>query len=310
MDAELKYLPLEVLSVDRASIDAQNLQQHIANYAETNLLPLIYVSAQGQLKRYRVRSQPEPVVAAEHLKLSAVWALVLPTGALPFALPDSIIDAPAHQSTPDGVDASAQSKLDEAQTFLAAINDGSSQLAIAKQFGVSRSYVNNALQLTKLVPEARAVFLRGQITASQARILSYEKDALRQEKLLAWLKAEKVSARALERAIYDKTDIKTETIQLAHLARSLSTRWGCPTDLKIDERGLLVQANPLKAQLPSIVADVSALDIVSGLSWQDQGQSAQAALTFRVSDNAAFSAWIENLRLTDAHDLGLSVDLT
>lgn len=307
MDAELKYLPLEVLSVDRTSVDGGRLQRHIVEYEATGQLPLVYVTAQGQLKRYRVKGEAEAVVAAQHLQLTAVWVLVLPAGPLPFMLPGQA-QRVVSSDVPHVINAQAKDKLEEAQTFLSAVSGGSSQQAVAKQFGVSRSYVNNALQLTKLGTDAEAAFLRGAITASQARILSYEKDEDRQAKLLTWLISEQVSARALERAIYAKTDIKTETLQLAHLSRGLSNRWGCPTHLKMDEQGLVVLANPLKAQLATIIADVSVLDIVSELSWQEQGHAAQTAITFRVSDNAAFSAWIENLRLTDTHDLGVGVD--
>lgn len=318
MDASLKYLPPELLSVDRAASDVRRLQQLMIEYEKTNALPLVYASPLGQLKRYRVRGQPEAALAAKHLKLNAIWVLVLPQGPLPFLLPapiddnepvppqDSVTVLEQLHTAPTSITTPRQ-KLDEAMLFQASSKRGSSQQAIAKQFGVSRSYVNNALQLIKLTEQAQQAFLEGRITSSQARILSYEKNASRQLDLLAWLRREKVSARALERAIYAKVDICTEGIELDHLGRRLSARWGCATELHVDAQGLIVQANPLKAQLTSIIADVSALDMVCELSWQDHGEMSQSPLRFRVTDEQAFSTWIENLRLTDTYDLGVTV---
>jgi transposase len=307
MNAELKYLPIELLSIDKTKLDYDLLQSVLKTYDQHERLPLVCAMASGVLRRYRVMARSEVVLAAQQLKCDAIWVLVLPQQDLPFLIdgPSSNQDLPTETTGTLG-NAIAQQKMEEALSFQQALSQGSSQQAVAKTFGVSRSYVNNALQLTKLSPLLESAFLNGDITPSQARILSYEKDLERQRILLQWCSTESVSARKLERAIYHKTDLKTEAIQLRYLASQLSQRWGCPVIFTMSEQGLQVQANPLKVQLSTVIADVSALDIVSNLAWHEQGKAAQLQLSFTVRDSQAFSAWIEDLRLSDAHDLGVA----
>jgi transcriptional regulator with XRE-family HTH domain len=308
MDVELKYLPPEILSVEHSKVVSSALQACLTTYERTQRLPLIFASPSGTLKRYRVRAQHHVAAAAKHLKLDAVWVLVLPQHELPFdCIQENFGPAVAHESEERPTDEPLH-KLEEASNYAKAIRRGLSQQAVAKQFGVSRSYVNNALQLTKLDHMAKEAFLSGALSVSQARILSYEKDAERQNKLLAWATKHKVSARALERAIYQKTDITTEDIQLSHLSSRLSERWSSPVTLKMRDQGLTVQANPHKDQLNFLLADLAALDMITDLSWREQGSGIQVMLSFRVIDNAAFSAWLEKLRLTDADDLGIFIE--
>jgi len=304
MEVELKLLSTGLLSVDRTALSLEQVEYWLAHYKEHQKLPLIYVSKYGRFARYRLRTGCEVVVAAETLRLDALWVLVLPAGPVPFDL-EHVQSEAAGVLNEASIHSEAKEKIQQAQAFSDALASGLSQQAIATQYRVSRSYVNNTLQLAKLPKDIHHAFLMGQISSSQARILSYEKDAGRQRELLHWVSQETVSARALERAVYHKSDVPMERVVLSQLENRLSEHWQCPVQLKSQEgQGVLVTARPHIEQITQIMEGLRSMKALKDLTWKQNSKSQCVVLSFIIPSQGAFTQWVNQLGVSDASELG------
>jgi biotin operon repressor len=308
MSSELKFVPLELLALRECNKpDLPRIENLIQQFSlAENRWPLVLVSSMGSRRRYRVRSDISVIYAAKALDVLGLWCLIVPLGPIPFRFGDAEEQIDVEKSSDRN---RPQFKtLQQGLAFRRAHESGLSQHQIAKQFGVTRSYVNNAIQLTKLGLEVKSAFLKGHLTASQARILSYEKDIGRQEELIKWIQDDTVSVRELERAVYRKNDVRLEKLLTKAISNRLAERWGCQVSVISSGQGVRVTARPHTDFISNILNDLHHASELSDLKWSS---NVSARSTREIScilpSEEIFSAWLMALRITDLDDLGLMV---